>query len=178
VSVRGALLQLLSEGDRHGYQLKVDFESRTGGVWPLNVGQVYTTLDRMARDGVVTEAEGSGTADQRVYRITEDGRGELKSWLAASPVAKGPVRDELVVKVLMAVGGDAAAALQVVDDQRAALLSALQTGRRRQRGLPDEDVAEQLARDVLLARVEADLAWLDRCEERLLSQLPERKRRT
>jgi DNA-binding PadR family transcriptional regulator len=169
---------MLAEGERHGYQLKVDFEARTGGVWPLNVGQVYTTLDRLVRDGAVTEVDGAGSPDQRVYRLTEDGRGELKAWLSSSPLDRTPPRDDLVVKVLVAVGGDAAAALQVVDDQRAALLSALQAGRRRQRALPDEDMAERLARDVLLARVEADLAWLDRCEERLLAQLPDRKRRT
>ena len=55
MTVRSAILQLLDEGDRHGYQLKVDFEARTGGIWPLNVGQVYTTLDRLLRDGLVEQ---------------------------------------------------------------------------------------------------------------------------
>jgi DNA-binding PadR family transcriptional regulator len=49
MSVREGLLALLAEGPRNGHQLKIEFEAVTGGVWPLNVGQVYTTLDRLAR---------------------------------------------------------------------------------------------------------------------------------
>ena len=58
--VREGLLALLADGPRNGYQLKVDFEAATGGVWPLNFGQVYTTLDRLARDGLVSRAEPNG----------------------------------------------------------------------------------------------------------------------
>jgi DNA-binding PadR family transcriptional regulator len=50
VSVRHALLALLSEGPKYGLQLREEFEARTGEVWPLNVGQVYTTLQRLERD--------------------------------------------------------------------------------------------------------------------------------
>jgi DNA-binding PadR family transcriptional regulator len=173
VTVRPALLQLLDEGPRHGYQLKVDFESRTGGIWPLNVGQVYTTLDRLARDGCVEEVDAAAPAtngpagSQRTYRITEDGRRELKAWLGASPTESGPPRDELITKVLLAVGRDADHALDVIDDQRSALLLALQLGRREQR--TREDAAERLAHDAVLARTEADLTWLDRCEAEVLA---------
>jgi DNA-binding PadR family transcriptional regulator len=184
VTIRAALLQLLDEGPRHGYQLKVDFEARTGGIWPLNVGQVYTTLDRLARDGCVEEVPGSadtgeagGGAPPRTYRITEDGRGELKQWLASSPTEGGPPRDELITKVLLAMGrgpenaeGDAGVApvIQVIDDQRSALFLALQLGRRQQR--QREDAAERLAHDAVLTRIEADITWLDRCEELIRQQ--------
>jgi DNA-binding PadR family transcriptional regulator len=174
VTVRPALLQLLDEGPRHGYQLKVDFETRTGGIWPLNVGQVYTTLDRLARDGCVEEIEAATApasagppGPQRTYRITEDGRGELKAWLGASPTDSGPPRDELITKVLLAIGRNAEHALDVIDDQRGALLLALQLGRREQR--TRQDPAERLAHDAVLARTEADLTWLDRCEAEVLA---------
>ena len=104
MTVRSAILQLLDEGDRHGYQLKVDFEARTGGIWPLNVGQVYTTLDRLLRDGLVEQVGPQADAGQRTYRITEDGRREVKRWLEASPVDTDPPRDELIMKVLLAIG--------------------------------------------------------------------------
>jgi DNA-binding PadR family transcriptional regulator len=171
VSVRSSLLQLLDEGERHGYQLKVDFEARTGGIWPLNVGQVYTTLERLVRDGCVTES-GSGDDGQRRYRITEDGRNEVKHWLAASPTDTTPPRDELLMKVLLAVGRGGPDALAVIDDQRSALLAALQVGRRQQRARSDDDLPSRLAHDALLSRLEADVTWLDRCEEQLRAADP------
>ena len=165
MTVRAALLQLLDEGERHGYQLKVDFEARTGGIWPLNVGQVYTTLERLVRDGRVAESAGDG--EHRTYRITEDGRREVKEWLASSPTDAQPPRDELIMKVLLAVGRGGKDAVQVIDDQRAALLVALQQGRRQQRARGGEvgSMAERMAHDALLTRLEADVTWLDRCEE-------------
>ena len=166
MSVRAALLQLLDEGDRHGYQLKVDFEARTGGIWSLNVGQVYTTLERLARDGRVVAVDG-GDTNQRTYRITEDGRREVKQWLTSSPSDGDPPRDELIMKVLLAMGRSREEAASVIDDQRGALLVALQMGRRQQRRRSDDDAAARLAHDALLSRLEADVAWLDRCEELL-----------
>ena len=72
MSVRHALLALLSEGPKYGLQLREEFEARTGEVWPLNVGQVYTTLQRLERDGLV-ESEGSDDGPQKVFQITESG---------------------------------------------------------------------------------------------------------
>jgi DNA-binding PadR family transcriptional regulator len=167
VTVRAALLQLLDEGERYGYQLKVDFEARTGAIWPLNVGQVYTTLERLVRDGRARES-GTGDAGQRTYQITEDGRREVKEWLVSSPVDAGPPRDELIMKVLLAMGGGTPEARAVIDDQRSALLAALQMGRRQQRRRDAAgETVERLAHDAVLARLEADVAWLDRCEEQL-----------
>lgn len=163
MAIRGALLHLLSAGPAHGYQLKGDFEAATGGIWSLNVGQVYTTLERMARDGAVVET-GDGEGKQRSWAITEEGRHELAEWLASTPVDGPPPRDELLAKVLLALSGDPAGAVAVIDTQRSALLTQLQIGRRAQRSVSGLDA---IARDALLSRVEADLAWLDRCEERV-----------
>lgn len=176
MTIRSALLQLLDEGERHGYQLKVDFEARTGGIWPLNDGQVYTTLDRLLRDDFVEEAAAPGEANQRTYRITEDGRREVKRWLAASAVDTDPPRDELIMKVLLAMGRGSAEAVDLIDDQRSALLVALQMGRRRSRAEADGGgAAKRLARDAVLTRIEADLSWLDRCEELLRAAKPTRR---
>jgi DNA-binding PadR family transcriptional regulator len=177
MTVRSALLQLLDEGEHHGYQLKIDFEQRTGGIWPLNVGQVYTTLDRLKRDGLVADLDGAGEAGQRTYAITEEGRREVKRWLAASAVDTNPPRDELIMKVLLAIGRGPDDAVALIDDQRSALLTALQMGRRRQRADDDgRNPSKRLARDAVLTRVEADLSWLDRCEELLrTSRANERK---
>lgn len=175
VAVRDVLLQLLEEGPRHGYQLKLDFETRTGGIWPLNVGQVYTTLDRLQRDGLVAEIDG-GDDTHRSFEITEEGRREVKEWLRSSPVDAAPARDELMMKVLVSVARGGRDALAVIDEQRAALLAALQRRRREQRGRAGAAVEERLAHDALLTRIEADVTWLERCEEQVRSAVHDTRR--
>ena len=73
MSVRHALLALLSDGPKYGLQLRNEFEARTGEVWPLNVGQVYTTLQRLERDGLVA-SDDADEGPQKGYRITGEGR--------------------------------------------------------------------------------------------------------
>src|SRR5689334_18386197 len=104
MSIRHALLALLTEGPKYGLQLRQEFEARTGEVWPLNVGQVYTTLQRLERDGLVESDDGTDDGPQRSFRITEPGREELASWLRTPPDLSSPPRDELVIKVLVAMG--------------------------------------------------------------------------
>src|SRR5271156_2246782 len=104
MSVRHAMLALLSEGPKYGLQLREEFEARTGEVWPLNVGQVYSTLQRLERDGLV---ESDGTSDdgpQKGYLITPEGEQELATWLRTPPDLSSPPRDELVMKVMVAIG--------------------------------------------------------------------------
>ena len=102
MSVRQGLLALLADGPMYGYQLRGEFEVRTGATWPLNVGQVYSTLGRLERDGFVAE---SGTdAEGRVrYRITDSGRQTLFAWFATPVDRAAPARDELAIKLAMAV---------------------------------------------------------------------------
>jgi DNA-binding PadR family transcriptional regulator len=94
VSVRHAMLALLSEGPKYGLQLREEFEARTGEVWPLNVGQVYTTLQRLERDGLVA-SEGDGEGPQKSYKIMPGGADELSAWLRTPPDLSSPPRDEL-----------------------------------------------------------------------------------
>ena len=119
MSVREGLLALLATEPEHGYQLRQDFKTATAGVWPLNVGQVYTTLDRLERDGLV-EAASDATAERRSFQITESGRVELEDWFSAGPHEQ-PHRETTVIKVLVALHTDGVDARQVIDVQRAAL---------------------------------------------------------
>lgn len=173
MAVREGLLALLREGPRHGYQLKTEFEAATGGVWPLNVGQVYTTLDRLERDGLVTMTETDG---QKTYSITLAGVDELGAWWEAVPVDEPPPRDELMLKMLMAIEHGPQHALTVLTRQRSALHQLL-SQRRRARparsgssAAGGEALAAALVTDALVVRAEADLRWLDLCEARLLEQ--------
>src|SRR5471032_2109359 len=101
--VRHALLALLSEGPKYGLQLRQEFEARTGEVWPLNVGQVYTTLQRLERDGLVEADDDVEEGPQKGFRLTEEGQAELAHWLRTPPDLSSPPRDELVIKVMVAL---------------------------------------------------------------------------
>ena len=101
MSVRHALLVLLEQGPRYGYQLRAEFEQHTGSTWPLNVGQVYTTLNRLDRDGLVRTA-GEDAEGHVVYEVTDAGRDEVAAWFT-SPVSRStPPRDELAIKPALA----------------------------------------------------------------------------
>ncbi|MGY6502568.1 MAG: PadR family transcriptional regulator [Acidimicrobiales bacterium] len=170
MSVRNGLLSLLGEGPTYGFQLKTQFEETTGGVWSLNVGQVYTTLDRLERDGLVTVREDDG---QKIYRLTDAGEDELGAWWEAVPGDEPPPRDELLLKLLLALPHGRDHALDVLSRQRAALLELLA---RRSRPVdrssstaPVSGLAADLVADAVLMRAEADLRWLDRCESRILA---------
>src|SRR5437763_2042565 len=104
MSIRHALLALLTEGPKYGLQLRQEFEARTGEVWPLNIGQVYTTLQRLERDGLVESDDTEMDGPQKGFRITNDGRSELGEWLRTPSDEAVPPRDELVIKVLVALG--------------------------------------------------------------------------
>ena len=167
MAVREGLLALLREGPSHGYQLKTAFEAATGGTWPLNVGQVYTTLDRLQRDGFVSAKEVDG---QKQYTLTAAGREELGGWWTAGPVDAPPPRDDLLLKVLLAVEDGTDHALSVITSHRTALTRLLQERRRAMRpgAAGPLDLASALVADALVARAEADLRWLDSCEARLV----------
>ncbi len=169
MSVREGLLALLAEGPRNGHQLKTGFETATGGVWPLNVGQVYTTLDRLERDGLVVRVRSNEEAEThgKQYELTAAGREELAGWWELVPAEDPPPRDELMLKVLFATTMSPEHALKVLTEQRTALVALLQAHRRASRNKSREDTASAMVRDALIVRAEADLRWLDLCEARL-----------
>ena len=122
MSVRSGLMALLAEGEKYGAQLRTEFEARTGGTWPLNVGQVYTTLDRLVRDGVV-ESAGEQDADGRIaYRLTAAGHRELGAWWETPVDRTSTPRDELTIKLALAVTARGVDVQHVVQTQRTATL--------------------------------------------------------
>ena len=166
MSVRHSLLALLSAGAMHGYGLKTEFEAATGDVWPLNVGQVYTTLGRLERDGMVTaEADAEG---QKVYEITEAGRDELRRWFD-TPVQREVIpRQELAIKLVFAMRSGLADVAAVLQRQRVATVRALQDViRLKVEAESRGDLAWLLMLDALVFQAEAEARWLDMCEARL-----------
>src|SRR5512144_2199298 len=148
MSVRHALLALLSEGPKYGLQLRQEFEARTGEVWPLNVGQVYTTLQRLERDGLVA-SDGADAGPQKGFSITEPGR------------------DELLIKVLIAVQVPDVDVRDVVQVHRRHLIELMQRYTAIKADATDDDVALALVVDAELFRIDAALRWLDTAEIRL-----------
>jgi DNA-binding PadR family transcriptional regulator len=166
MSVRFGLLALLAEAPTHGYQLKAAFEERTGGSWALNIGQVYTTLQRLERAGLVEPAKPDG--ERHDYRITDAGQAELEDWFASPVVPDAPARDELTIKVLLAVAAGDVDVTGVLQRQRTATVEQLQAyTRRKAQADPDRDLAFLIMLDALIFKAEAEVRWLDACEARI-----------
>ncbi|MGW0118938.1 PadR family transcriptional regulator [Streptomyces sp. NPDC003327] len=177
MSIRHGLLALLERGPRYGSQLRTEFESRTGSTWPLNVGQVYTTLSRLERDGMVVQ-DGEDPAGHALYVITDSGRAELRAWFEKPVDRTSPARDELAIKLAMAVGAPGVDIREVIQSQRrhtvkamqdytrlkAQALAAVEGGGSRER----DDVAWLLVLEQLIFQTEAEARWLDHCESRLI----------
>jgi DNA-binding PadR family transcriptional regulator len=167
MSIRHALLALLSEGPKYGLQLRQEFESRTGEVWPLNVGQVYTTLQRLERDGLV-ESEGSDDdGPQKGFHITQEGADELTEWLRTPPDYSSPPRDELVIKVLVALGLPGVDVHEVVQLHRRYLVELMQQWTRLKEDESRLDLNFALVVDAELFRLDSLIRWLDTADGRL-----------
>jgi DNA-binding PadR family transcriptional regulator len=166
MSVRHALLALLSEGPKYGLQLREEFEARTGEVWPLNVGQVYTTLQRLERDGLV-ESEGGDEGPQKAFQITATGTAELADWLRTPPDLSAPPRDELVMKVLVAIRLPGTDVQEVIQAHRRYLIQLMQQWTRIKEGGGEDDLSLALAVDAELFRLDSVVRWLDAADARL-----------
>jgi DNA-binding PadR family transcriptional regulator len=170
MSIRQGLLALLEQGPMYGYQLRAEFETRTGATWPLNVGQVYTTLARLERDGLV-EPAGDDRDGHAVYRITDAGRAVVATWFSTPVSRTSPPRDELAIKLAMAVTVPGVDVRAVVQGQRSATVRALQDYTRLKARAADgdspQDFAWLLVLDSLIFAAEAEVRWLDHCEARL-----------
>lgn len=165
MSIRHSLLALLSVGPKYGQLLKAEFEACTGELWPLNVGQVYTTLDRLERDGLAVSASASNAA-LRPYEISPAGIEELDRWLRAVPGEEPPPRDELVMKVMVAAALDPKGSVAVVQSHRRQLLESMQRFTRL-KGIRDVSTATLMMCDAELFRLEAAVRWLDSVDARL-----------
>jgi DNA-binding PadR family transcriptional regulator len=166
MSVPHALLALLSEGPKYGLRLQSEFQSRTGEVWPLNVRQVYTTLQRLERDGLV-ESDGDGERSQKRYRITSGGEQELVGWLRTPPDLVPPPRDELVIKVLVALQIPGVDVRELLQLHRRHAIEVMQRYTRIKAEAAQDDVPLGLVADAELFRLEAIVRWLDAADARL-----------
>jgi len=165
--VRHALLALLSEGPKFGLRLQREFESKTGEVWPLNVGQVYTTLQRLERDGLVESEDDGGDSPQKGYRITTDGHRELEAWLRTPPSDETPPRDELVIKVLVALQVPGVDVGDVIQAHRRHLVEMMQRYTHVKAEAAEGDLGLSLVVDAELFRLEGVVRWLDTADVRL-----------
>ena len=172
MTVRQSLLAILDQGPCYGYQLRAEFDRRTGSTWPLNVGQIYNTLDRLERDGLVEKGE-TDEQGHVYYEITDAGSLEVAAWLR-SPVSRAQgTRDELAIKLAVAAtlpGVDVTALIRAQRAESRANLEAL-TGRPRSIAeTGPEALARSVVADAMIAHAEAELRWLDRTERRLGAQ--------
>jgi DNA-binding PadR family transcriptional regulator len=170
MSVRQSLLAILDQGPCYGYQLRSEFDRRTGSTWPLNVGQIYNTLERLERDGLVQR----GDADENghiYWHITPEGSAEVSEWLASPVVRAEGTRDELAIKLAVAATLPGVDVSAVVQTQRMASLSQLQQLQRAKYSGADPDGPEELAWalvvDAMIFSAEAEIRWLDHTEQRL-----------
>lgn len=170
MSVRQSLLAILDQGPCYGYQLRAEFDRRTGSTWPLNVGQIYNTLERLERDGLVERGE---TDEQgHVYwRITDAGSAEVAAWLSSPVVRSGGTRDEIAIKLAVAATLPGVDVTAVVQAQRRASLATLQELQRAKYAGGDaegpEELAWSLVADSMIFAAEAEVRWLDHTEQRL-----------
>lgn len=171
MSVRHALLALLSEGPKYGFRLRQEFEARTGEVWPLNVGQVYTTLQRLERDGLV-ESDGEEVGPQKRFRITSEGNAELTEWLRTPPDMAAPPRDELVIKILVALTLPGVDVRDVLQAHRRHLIEVMQRYTHLKGDAAEHDVPLAIVIDAELFRLEAVARWLDATDARLARGTP------
>jgi DNA-binding PadR family transcriptional regulator len=167
MSVRHALLALLSEGPKYGLQLRQEFEARTGEVWPLNVGQVYTTVQRLERDGLVESDDTEEPGPQKSFRINEEGRAELAAWLSTPPADEVPPRDELVIKVLVALRVPGVEVAGILQAHRKHLVETMARYTRLKEEAAEDDIGLLLVADAELFRLEAIVRWLDAADARL-----------
>jgi DNA-binding PadR family transcriptional regulator len=181
MSVKQGLLALLAEEPMYGARLRSEFEARTGGTWPLNVGQVYTTLARLERDGLVEPVGGADDEGRIAYRLTDAGREATASWWLTPVDRDSTPRDELVIKLALAVTSPGVDVPRVVQTQRTATLRHLRDLTRLKSRASDDpdanDLAWLLVLENLLFAAESEVRWLDHVEATITRMPPASLRR-
>jgi DNA-binding PadR family transcriptional regulator len=166
MSVRNALLALLSERPKYGLQLQQEFEAGTGEVWPLNVGQVYTTLQRLERDGLI-ETDNVEDSPQKSFRITPQGGQALTEWLRTPPDLSSPPRDELVIKIMVAIRVPGIDPHDVIQVHRHYVVELMQQWTRLKEDEGRFDLSFAIVVDAELFRLDSVVRWLDATDGRL-----------
>lgn len=176
MSVRNALLGLLAQRPRHGYDLRAAFEALVGGeeFWDVKPAQIYTTLSRLEEAGLIRQeqVEQDSGPEKRIYALTQAGQAELAAWYA-NGVESEHQRDEFYVKLMLSLAAEDAEEgnidpYRVIQSQRSLLYQELHDlTARRNRADPKTELAQIFLLDKTIMHVEADLRWLDMIESRL-----------
>jgi DNA-binding PadR family transcriptional regulator len=168
--VQRALLALLSQQPRHGYELHDLFGAAIGGHWEVNSGQIYSSLERLARDGLVAEEaiEKGGGPDKRVWGVTDEGRADLADWFQSAVPREYRLRDEFYLKLMLAIVTRSGNPRRVVQVQRRELLQELHDLlARRDAADPLRELAHILLLDSAIMHTDAEMRWLEMVEARL-----------
>lgn len=171
MSVRNAILGLLAQQPRHGYELRVAFEALVGGndIWEVKPSQIYTTLARLEEAGLVLQdgVEQDGGPEKRVYSLTPTGVDELANWFNTG-VAAEHQRDEFFVKLMVSLTNEQVDPYDVIRAQRKRLYKDLHALTTRRSTIDSRrELAQLFLLDKSIMHLEADLRWLDLLEARL-----------
>ena len=171
MSIRHALLALLSSEPKHGLLLQQEFQDQTSEVWPLNVGQVYITLQRLERAGLVASEGEEGAGPRKRFMITPAGGEELQEWLRTPSGDIPPPRDELLIKVLISLRVPGADVHEIVQVHRRHTIELMQRFWRLKADAAADDIGLALISDAEMFRLEAVVRWLDAADIRLRRHL-------
>jgi DNA-binding PadR family transcriptional regulator len=166
MGIKEGLLAILSHEDAHGYQLKQELEAATGETWHINIGQIYTTLQRLERDGLVDTSDTDEQGRIR-YTITPAGRSALGDWMTSPVELAAAGRDEISLKILLAMDLGVGEARRVIEVQRGATMAVLQDYTALKVAEESPDFPWLLHLDRLVFSAEAELRWLELVESRL-----------
>jgi DNA-binding PadR family transcriptional regulator len=167
MTVKYALLALLSEGPKYGLQLRDEVEARAGEMLSLDVSQVFTTLPQLERDRLVESDDAGAAVSRKGFRITAEGEGELAGWLRTPPDLASPLHDGLAKKILMALWVPRTDVHEVVQVQRRYLVERMQQWTLVKKDKTDHDLGLALAVDAKLVRLDSVVRWLDTADGRI-----------
>lgn len=174
MSVKYAMLGILAEKDLHGYELKTSFDEKVGDFWSLNYGQIYTTLDRLEKEDLVTHdrlSQGK-RPDRKIYSITRKGRKELEEWLSTPVSRVRALRDEFFIKLVFMDKNNPEPVLELIEKQKALYLKQMnhlthqKVVLKKKARYPDS-LTTELLMDAGLFHAEADIRWLTLCESKI-----------
>lgn len=168
MAIKQGILTILSLGEAHGYQIRAELTSRAGQAWELNLGQVYQTLSRLERDGLIEQSQRDGS--RQMYRITEEGLVQNKEWLNSGTIRSIEDRDELILKFCLAVTIPGVNVTKLLDAQRNANLHTLQILTKAKSDIDENDPKELswvLALDNQIFSIESELRWLEHVRDYL-----------
>ena len=177
MSFKHTLLALLDHAPGHGYQLHGLIAEALGEHWTVNTGQIYSTLSRLEREGLVDRRQevADGDEDRTVYELTEPGRMQLVGWFRQPVSREDRLRDAFYAKLVLSRVSGSVSSAEVLQTQRKQLLTELhELTKLRRRSDAKSELPWLLLLESGIMHLEADLRWLDLCEERLdeLNRMP------